>query len=260
MVNIDYDNPNAEFDVVQNVPHQVVQNAPPQYPKLSKEVIENRYEQLKAEQPKIRAARPYNMLNAMLYAASLGGLVWGNFTTGDWGTDIAIFAVSFLTGAVVLDFTGRAYDNYKQSEVYVENLKTLSAWAKPIYVLADTPNDETVVSRANQIWEILTDEKCTNEIHKNLLDSQHEIKYKYNFGFNSGREYDTNGLPVVGLHPKYFLLRGIVDEIDWFNYQVEVLKIAEQVDNQFARIWSANDFKSYQTVVAKQYIDSSEII
>lgn len=256
---VNYDSPDITFDLVQNN-SQGEQNAPTQYQKLSKELIESRYNTLIEQQPKLVSAKPYNMLNAMLYAASVAAFAWALLTTGDWKTDIITFVAAFGLVGTVFDFCGRWFEKYNTSACLVENIKTLSEWEYPIYVFALTHDDETVMKRELEIFNYLNDPKCTNPIHLAFSESDHKIKFTCDFGFDKGKEFDVpSGFPVLDLHPKWFLPRGIRDEKDWLDYQMEVLKIAEQVDFEFARIWTNQERNTYERIVGKQEVADDKI-
>lgn len=135
----------------------------------------------------------------------------------------------------------------------VQNIETLQNWKRPIIILPENRFDCFVDSRAKEISDILNDEKCLNGLNIALQNAEISFEYSIEYGFRTGEKCQTNiGLPVVSLIPELFILRGAFDEKIWFEFQKEAVRIALQIDSQFAKQWFSLESKTYRAVAGGQ--------
>lgn len=169
---------------------------------------------------------------------------------------LALFAVGcFLFGVILTHTICTMLQEVKVRKVLVQNLDLLQNWTRPIIILPESASDYSVDIRANEIRNLLNDEKCLNPLHTALKDADMSFEYSIEYGFNKGEKMTTNiGLPVVGLFPELFVLRGASDEKTWYEFQTEAVRIALELDNTFAKQWFALESEKYRTIAGGQFI------
>lgn len=221
-----------------------------------RDLIIARYDFLLSEQPYLQAVKPQRFITSITggCVTTLMPVYMDSKDTFQDGETLGILTIGcFLIGAILTHVLGRfIYEmNYKQT--LVQNIEMLQNWKRPIIILPEHRFDPSVDARAKEIFDILEDEKCLNQLHIGLENAEISFEYSIQYGFNTGEKHQTNtGLPVVSLFPELFVLRGAFDEKVWFEFQKEAVRIALEIDNDFAKCWFTLENEKYRSVAGGQ--------
>jgi hypothetical protein len=167
---------------------------------------------------------------------------------------LGIFSIGcFLIGAIITHAVGKISNDMNNQKALIQNIEMLQNWTRPIIVLPENRFDPSVDARAQELTNILNDEKCLNHLDIALENAQMFFEYSVRYGFRTGEKCQTNtGLPVVSLFPELFILRGAFDDKLWYEFQKEAVRIAFEIDNQFAKQWFAIESQTYRVVAGGQ--------
>ena len=216
------------------------------------DLIQARYNFLLSEQPQLENIEPTRFKTLVLggcVATLVPIYIDFQSTFKDAETLICLLIVAFLMGAILAGI----FSQYMNKKAFVENMKILQNWQRPIIVLPKSPTDNLTDARAKFILDTLKDEKCLNTLDTALKDAQISFDYSIEYGFRTGEKCQTNeGLPVVSLIPQLFVLRGAFDKKIWFEFQKEAVRITLEIDNDFAKCWFSIENEKYRTIAGGQ--------
>jgi hypothetical protein len=214
------------------------------------------YKFLLNEQPRLLCLPPKRPLSAIA-----GGCVTSLLPVFiDYKTDIesgfmaGLFVVgAFTFGYLATDTIIQIKGERQKKAVEIFNIETMRNWKSPIYVLPYDRSDTTVESRCIEIAKLLNDERCANPLHTALVGVEKKFSYTVQYGFRSGTVGQTEiGLPIISLFPSLFLLRGANDAQSWLAFQNEAVRIADEIDEAFAKYWHKEDAQSFKAVAGGQ--------
>lgn len=221
-----------------------------------RDLITARYNFLLSEQPYLQAVKPQRFMTSIT-----GGCVTtlmpiyidSKNTFQDVETLYILTICCFLIGAIITHVLGQFFYEMNHKKALVQNIETLQNWKRPIIILPENRFDTSVDFRANEISNILNDEKCLNQLHIGLENAEMSFEYSIEYGFNTGEKYNTGvGLPIVSLFPELFVLRGAFDDKIWFEFQKEAVRIALEIDNDFAKCWFSLENEKYRAIAGGQ--------
>lgn len=222
------------------------------------DLTEARYNFLLSEQPILYKVKPQRFMTSIsggCIAVLMPIYIDFKDTFQDVET-LGIFTIGcFLIGAIMTNVFGRFITEMNHKKALVQNIETLQNWKRPIIILPENRFDPSVDLRAKEITDILEDEKCLNHLNIALENADLSFEYTIEYGFRTGEKCQTNtGLPVVSLFPELFVLRGAFDEKVWFEFQKEAVRIALEIDNEFAKCWYTLESEKYRTVAGGQLL------
>ena len=219
-------------------------------------IIEARYNFLLSEQPNLYAVEPQRVTTQLLggcFASLLPIYVDYENTFADFETLAGFIIVAFVIGSMATRYIGQFLTRRNQQFARVQNIELLKYWKRPIIILPESRFDCFVDARTKDISDILNDEKCLNVLNVALTDAEICFDYSIQYGFRTGESCQTNtGLPVVSLFPELFILRGAFDDVAWFEFQKEAVRIALEIDRDFAKQWYAIESHTYRTIAGGQ--------
>lgn len=220
--------------------------------------VAERYSFLLNEQPQLQGIEPKKGTTTLL-GGCVGSLipVYMDYVNPfeDAETLVMFVVACFLFGMILTNTIGTMIREIKVRKALVKNLELLQNWVRPIIILPESPSDYSVDMRAKEISGLLNDEKCLNPLHTAIEDAEISFAYSIAYGFNRGETMQTNvGLPVVGLFPELFVLRGASDEKTWYEFQSEAVRIALELDSAFAKQWFALESEKYRSIAGGQFI------
>lgn len=220
--------------------------------------ITARYNFLLNEQPNLKTIAPQKFITT-LTGGCLSVLIpiYLDLTSDIESNETLCYMVGgfFLLGGVITHAIGQFLNDRSNKKILVNNIETLQNWTRPIIILPYNRFDPSVDARAKEITDILQDAKCLNHLDIALENAEMSFEYSINYGFRTGEKCKTNtGLPVVALFPELFILRGAFDDRLWFEFQKEAVRIALEIDNDFAKSWYALETEKYRAVAGGQLI------
>ncbi len=219
-------------------------------------LITARYNFLLSEQPNLQAVKPQRFMTSITggcVSTLMPIYIDSKDTFQDFET-LGIFTIGcFLIGAILTHVLGQFFYEMNHKKALVQNIETLQNWKRPIIILPENRFDPSVDARAKAITGILEDEKCLNHLNIALENAEMSFDYSIEYGFRMGEKCQTNtGLPVVSLFPELFILRGAFDEKVWYEFQKEAVRIALEIDNEFAKCWFTLEAEKYRSVAGGQ--------
>ena len=219
-------------------------------------LITERYNFLLSEQPMLQTVAPQKFITSITggcIASLLPIYVDFKETFQDFETLGGLTIACFAFGAIITHAIGQFLNDRNHKKALVQNIQMMQNWKRPIIILPENRFDCFVDARAKEIMDILNDEKCLNELHIGLENAEMTFDYSIEYGFRKGENYSTNtGIPIVSLFPELFVLRGAFDEKVWFEFQKEAVRIALEIDNEFARCWFWQETEKYRIVAGGQ--------
>ena len=219
-------------------------------------LIKERYNFLLSEQPTLEKIEPQRFTTSLTGGcfASLLPIYWDFKEPFQDLETLGIFVfLSLSIGLILTRSMGQFWNDRNNKKALIRNIETLQNWKRPIIILPESRFDCFVDARAKEISDILNDEKCLNGLHIALENAEISFDYSIEYGFRTGEKCHTNtGLPVVSLIPELFILRGAFDEKVWFEFQKEAVRIALEIDNNFAKCWFAYEGEKYRAIAGGQ--------
>ena len=220
------------------------------------DLITARYNFLLNEQPTLQAIEPQRLITSITggcVSCLLPIYIDIKETFQDIETLGIFLIISFLIGVLLTRSVSQFLTDRNNKKVLVQNIETLQNWKRPIIILPENRFDCFVDARAKEITDILNDEKCLNGLNIALKNADMCFDYAIEYGFRTGEKCQTNtGLPVVSLIPELFILRGAFDDKIWLEFQKEAVRIALEIDSQFAKQWFSLESETYRTVAGGQ--------
>lgn len=224
--------------------------------KKEKELIQARYDFLLSEQPTLQTIQKQRLITSVLGGCMAVLLpMCLDFINRIQNDETVVFmALGFFTvGAILTHYIERFIIERNNKWILVNNLETLQGWTRPIILLPYDRLDPSVDARANEIRTILENDKCVNHLHIALENAEMSFNYSIQYGFRTGETCQTEkGLPVVALFPELFVLRGAFDKKVWYDFQKEAVRIALEIDNEFAKYWHTLEAEKYRSVAGGQ--------
>lgn len=219
-------------------------------------LITERYNFLLSEQPILQTVEPQQFITSITGGCMASLLpIYVDFkeTFQDFETLGGLTVGCFVIGAMITHAIGQFLNDRNHKKALVQNIQMMQNWKRPIIILPENRFDCFVDARAKEVMDILNDEKCLNELHIGLENAEMTFEYSIEYGFRKGEKYSTNtGIPIVSLFPELFILRGAFDEKVWFEFQKEAVRIALEIDNEFARCWFLQETEKYRIVAGGQ--------
>jgi hypothetical protein len=223
-----------------------------------KDLVIARYNFLLSEQPSLQVVEPQRLITA-LSVGCISTIIPIYMDTKEPFQDtelLSAFAVGcFLIGAIITHVIGQIMNDRNNKKALVQNLEMLQGWTRPIIILPETRFDRSMDARAREITDILQDDKCLNQLNIGLENAEMSFEYSIEYGFRKGEKCQTNvGLPIVSLFPELFILRGAFDDRLWYEFQQEAVRIALEIDSEFAKSWFTLENEKYRIVAGGQFI------
>lgn len=225
---------------------------------IEQNLITERYNFLLSEQPKLQTVAPQKFITSVI-----GGCVatlipiYIDYVEPiqEIETLCGLLVAFFVFGTVIAHAFSQFMNDRNEKKVLVQNIELLQNWKRPIIILPENRSDCFVDARAKEITDVLDDEKCINELHIALQNAEILFDYAIEYGFRTGEKCQTNrGLPIVSLFPELFILRGAFDEKVWFEFQKEAVRIALEIDNEFAKHWYSFETEKYRAIAGGQLV------
>lgn len=215
-----------------------------------------RYEFLLSEQPILHPLRAQRFMTSVTggCVATLFPVYWDFKEPFQDVAALGVVVLGFFTiGLILTHAIGRILTDMSNKTAMVNNIELLEKWTRPIIIMPYDRLDTSVDARVKEITDILANEKCVNHLHIALENVEMSTEYGIEYGFRKGEVCQTNtGLPVVGLFPELFVLRGAFDDTLWYEFQKEAVRIALEIDNEFAKCWFALETEKYRIVAGGQ--------
>ena len=238
-----------------NVEFQEV-NTPKSDVPTEQNLITERYNFLLSEQPKLQTVAPPRFITSVT-GGCMATLIPIYFDLQDMVQEVETLCgftlASFVFGFIITQAITLFLNERNNQKALVQNIEMLQNWKRPIIILPENRFDCFVDAKANEIMDILNDDKCLNALHIALENAGIFFEYSIAYGFRTGEKCPTNtGLPVVSLFPELFILRGAFDEKIWFEFQKEAVRITLEIDNEFAKYWFLQETEKYRSVAGGQ--------